>query len=170
MGKMFAKDGFFVCVLVLTLGFLPLYGCGGGGGDTEEFSCELTRSITSGSMSMSVTYDCPDEASCNACTGDDGDCSGCRKVSPEDMGTPGDGDGTPPGSMPDSNDDVECAVGLELMAGESCSFDDGQNRFTINNTGDSCCIGGICAGRQLDVNNVVVMRNAEGDCVVESLP
>ena len=66
---------FWLFILGLFVGFLPLYSCGGG--DTEEFSREFTPSITSG-MGMSTTYDCPDETSCSACMSD-GDCSECGK-------------------------------------------------------------------------------------------
>lgn len=167
MKRIIAKHEFFVCALVLTLGLLPLYGCGGGG--TEEFSCNFTRSISSGSMRMSVTYDCSDQVSCSACTGD-GDCSGCREVNREDIETESDDNIPTTGPMTGSDDDAECRVGLELMPGETCSFDDGRNRFTLTNTGSRCCLGSICAGGTLAVSNVVVIRNAEGDCVIDDLP
>ena len=168
--KRYVKHGFFVCILGLAAALLPLSGCGGG--EAEEFSCDFTRSITSAGMRMSVTYDCPDQTSCSACSSSgNSDCSGCREVDREGDEQESD-DGGDPDPMTDSSDSDECTVELELMPGESCSYDDGQNRFTINNDGGSlCCIGaGLCAGGRLTANNVVVMRNEEGNCVIERLP
>ncbi len=72
------------------------------------------------------------------------------------------GGGTGPGTS-------ACAIGP--VAGSGCSHEGGGSSFTftINDDG-SACIGGICSGRSLTINNFSAMKNADGTWEITALP
>lgn len=154
----YRKVLFCAAWLLFAVALLVLYGCGGD--DEQEFSCEITRTISSTGMEISRTYDCPDEASCDACS--TGDCAGCTVISEPPDPDPGPSE---PGS-------AMCMVGLVVMQGESCSFDDGVNMFTllVNERGQCCMGNSICAGNSIQISGVVFSSDAAGNCVVDALP
>ena len=92
--------------------------------------------------------------------GDDG-----TTMMPGDDGTtmmPGDGSSMAPGS---------CEIGATLSAGQSCSHESTGNMFTFTVRDDGTgCVGGVCAGRGIQLNNFSARKNANGQWEILALP
>ena len=65
---------------------------------------------------------------------------------------------------------VVCSVGLRLGPGESCRHDDGTSFFTFEVRSDGFgCVGGICAGTSLNLNDFSATKSGDTWTIV-SLP
>ena len=72
------------------------------------------------------------------------------------------GGGTGPGTS-------ACAIGP--VSGSGCTHTGGGSSFTFTiNEDGSACIGGICSGRSISINNFSAMRNADGTWEITALP
>ena len=57
-----------------------------------------------------------------------------------------------------------------LTPGQSCSYEGGGSFFTLDVREDNyACVGGICAGNSLNINNLSVVSDGQV-WVIESLP
>ena len=84
---------------------------------------------------------------------------------PGDGGTtmmPGDGSSMVPGS---------CEIGATLSAGQSCSHESTGNRFTFTVRDDGTgCVGGVCSGGGIQINNFSARKNTNGQWEILALP
>ena len=90
---------------------------------------------------------------------------GGTTMMPGDGGTtmmPGDGSSMAPGS---------CEIGATLSAGQSCSHESTGNMFTFTVRDDGTgCVGGVCGGRGIQLNNFSARKNANGQWEILALP
>ena len=123
---------------------MVLAGCGGGGGGSMP---RMTETPTPTPETPTPTPETPTP------TPDDG------SMMDDDMMM---GGGTGPGTS-------ACAIGP--VAGSGCSHEGGGSSFTftINDDG-TACIGGICSGRSITINNFSAMKNADGTWEITALP
>ena len=64
-----------------------------------------------------------------------------------------------------------CTVGGTLSAGQSCSHESPGNSFTFSvNASEQGCVGGICSGTSVTINNFSARKNNAGDWEVTALP
>ena len=64
-----------------------------------------------------------------------------------------------------------CSVGGTLSAGQSCSHTGGGGSFTFTVRADGFgCVGGICSGRSISLNNFSARRNSDGEWEIVALP
>ena len=123
---------------------VALSGCGGGGGGS----------------SIPVTPMMPGDGGTTMMPGDGG-----TTMMPGDGGTtmmPGDGSSMAPGS---------CEIGATLSAGQSCSHESTGNMFTFTVRDDGTgCVGGVCSGGGIQINNFSARKNANGQWEILALP
>ena len=64
-----------------------------------------------------------------------------------------------------------CEVGGTVSRGSSCSHVSSGNRFTFTVSADGTgCVGGICSGGSIRINNFAATRNDDGSWEVTALP
>ena len=90
---------------------------------------------------------------------------GGTTMMPGDGGTtmmPGDGSSMAPGS---------CEIGATLSAGQSCSHESTGNMFTFTVRDDGTgCVGGVCSGGSIKINNFSARKNTNGQWEILALP
>jgi len=62
-----------------------------------------------------------------------------------------------------------CALGQTLASGDSCDLS-GGGQLNVNEDGQACLNGSICAGNRLQISAIVVARQDNGEWVIEGLP
>ena len=84
--------------------------------------------------------------------------------------TPGETPQMPGGGSPMTTP-TACMVGGTLSAGQSCSHESPGNSFTFSvNASGQGCVGGICSGTSITINNFSASKNSAGDWEVTALP
>ena len=64
-----------------------------------------------------------------------------------------------------------CTVGGTLSAGQSCSHESPGNSFTFSvDANGRGCVGGICSGTAVTINNFSASKNSAGDWEITALP
>ena len=83
---------------------------------------------------------------------------------------PGDGASMMPGDG-GSMDSGSCEIGATLSAGQSCSHESTGSMFTFTVRDDGTgCVGGVCSGSGVTINNFSARKNASGQWEIVALP
>lgn len=77
----------------------------------------------------------------------------------------------PPGGDDEQMKAAACSVGGTVSPGQSCGHESEGNSFTFTVSADGTgCVGGICAGQSISINNFSAKRNNDGSWEVTAIP